>query len=90
MNIDPKSGVAQSYLIGQVSRSDLSPSGLGMEAINCAIDRIADAAKIVGCRMIRVDCKDELIPYYEKKGFKFIGKNQAHNLNQLVYILKEA
>lgn len=88
MNIDPESRVAQSYLIGQLSRSRDAPKGFGSTLMNDAIDLIKDANLIVGCRLIRVDCDDKLVEYYSKFGFKSIRKNEDGDLNQMAYILR--
>ena len=88
MNIDPESRVAQSYLIGQLSRSRDAPKGFGSTLMSDAIDLIKDANLIVGCRLIRVDCDDKLVEYYSKFGFKSIRKNEDGDLNQMAYILR--
>ena len=88
MNIDPESKVAQSYLIGQLSRSKDAPKGFGSDLLEDAIRMIVKANLIVGCRVVRVDCADRLIDYYGKHGFRFIGKNESKDLNQMAYILR--
>lgn len=88
MNIDPESRVAQSYLIGQLSRSKDAPKGFGIVLLKDAIDMIKDANLIVGCRLVRVDCVDRLIDYYARFGFSNIRKNEAGDLNQMAYILR--
>lgn len=88
MNIDPDSRVAQSYLIGQLSRSRDAPKGFGKTLMDEAIDLIKDANTIVGCRLVRVDCDDRLVDYYSKYGFRPIKKNDDGDLNQMAYILR--
>ena len=88
MNIDPESRVAQSYLIGQLSRSIDAPKGFGAKLMNDAIERLTMANKIVGCRLVRVDCDDRLVDYYSKYGFRAIKKNDDGDLNQMAYILR--
>lgn len=90
MNIDPESRVAQSYLIGQLSRSKYAPKGFGAKLINDAIERITMANEIVGCRLVRVDCVDRLVSYYSKYGFRAIKKNDDEDLNQMAYILRSS
>ena len=88
MNVDPESRVAQSYLIGQLSRSKDAPKGFGKVLMSDAIDMIKDANLIVGCRLVRVDCEDGLIDYYTDLGFRKIKKNDDEDLNQMAYILR--
>ena len=84
MNIDGNNSVAQSYLLGQLSRSKDAPKGFGEELIKVAFNELAVAKRKVGCRTLRLDCHDELIPYYERYGFKFICKNREGTLNQMI------
>ena len=88
MNVYPKTRVAQSYLIGQLSRSWDSPKGFGSKLMENAIHHTVDANRIVGCRLIRVDCDDELINYYSRCGFKLVNKDNDGKLNQMIYILR--
>ena len=84
MNIEAGSGVAQSYLLGQLSRSEDSPKGLGRELLDVAFEKLDTAKRLVGCRMVRLDCHDELIPYYQAHGFRLITKNAEGTLNQMM------
>ena len=84
MNIESSTGVAQSYLLGQLSRSKDAPKGLGGEMLDLAFDKLGQAKGIVGCRMVRLDCHDELIPYYTDHGFRLITKNESGSLNQMM------
>ncbi len=88
MNVDPKSGVAQSYLIGQLSKSVDSPQGLGASILNEAVKLILKASNIVGCLVIRVDCSDDLVQYYERNGFRKASVNEESGLNHMVLVLK--
>lgn len=87
MNIESATGVAQSYLLGQLCRSKASPPGFGKELINRAFKMISVCNAMVGCRMIRLDCEDGLIGYYEKYGFKLIRCSPDGTLNQMMTIL---
>ena len=87
MNINDETGIAQMYLLGQFARSDDSEPGTGSRLLNDALDIIHGAYIAVGCRVIRVDCADDLIPYYESHGFTFINKNEDKNLNRLVVLI---
>ena len=84
MNIESSTSVAQSYLLGQLSRSKDAPKGLGGEMLDLAFDKLGQAKGIVGCRMVRLDCHDELIPYYTDHGFRLITKNGSGSLNQMM------
>ena len=84
MNIEAGSGVAQSYLLGQLSRSEDSPKGLGRELLDVAFEKLDSAKRLVGCRMVRLDCHDELIPYYQAHGFRLITRNVEGTLNQMM------
>lgn len=87
MNIDGTTGVAQSYLIGQLSRSKDSPSGFGEVLIDAALQHIRIAKVHVGCRLVRLDCHEELIGYYEKYGFKLVSDNQKGSLYQMLMVI---
>lgn len=90
MNIDSRTNIVQSFLIGQLSRSVNAPKGLGGDLLDIAFDKLNQAKRIVGCRIVRLDCHDELIPYYMSHGFKLITKNDDRSLNQMIaFILPE-
>ena len=84
MNIEESTGVAQSYLLGQLSRSVKSEKGFGSFLMRVAIDNLKIANKAVGCRMVRLDCQDDLVPYYEQFGFRLVRKNDDGSLNQMI------
>ena len=84
MNIDKRTGVVQSYLLGQLARSKDAPSGIGSEFLNYALYKFRISKENVGCRMIRLDCTDDLIRYYKEHGFKQICKNSDGDLNQMM------
>lgn len=79
--------LAQSYLIGQIGKVDGAPKGLGDFAIHSAINLLKSVNSKVGCRVVRLDCKDALIKYYSDNGFIPIGKNIDRDLNQMVCII---
>ena len=86
-NIDSSTGVAQSFLLGQPARSKASPKGFGDVLIDHAVDIVREAKVLVGCRMLRLDCTDDLVPYYERHGFTMIRKNKDKDLNQMTIII---
>ena len=87
MNIEKSTGVTQSYLFGQLARSKQSSEGFGDKLIDYAMKLFRDAKSMVGCRMVRLDCSDNLVQYYEKHGFKLISKNQERDLNQMMIFI---
>ncbi|MCL2712856.1 MAG: hypothetical protein FWD37_06270 [Methanomassiliicoccaceae archaeon] len=78
-----KDNVAQAYLIGQLARSDEAKKGSGGVMIDEAIKTFIGGKKKFGCRMVRLDCRDELIDYYRSNEFQLIGKNFKKDLNQM-------
>ncbi|MDR1690727.1 MAG: hypothetical protein LBR42_02630 [Candidatus Methanoplasma sp.] len=79
--------IAQSYLIGQLGKVDGCDKKIGEFAMDFALDVIEDASELIGCRVVRLDCKDALVKYYEGKGFSFLNKNSSGNLNRMVMVL---
>ena len=86
MNIS--GGLAMSYLIGQLGKRDGGAKGLGTFAIERAIGVIIEANARVGCRVIRIDCRESLIGYYESNGFTLVRSNKEGNLNLMVRIIE--
>ena len=68
MNINDETGITQMYLLGQFARSDDSEPGTGSRLLNDALDIIHGAYIAVGCRVVRVDCADDLVPYTRATG----------------------
>lgn len=64
--------VAQCYLLGQLGKADYSYKGMGADLLEDAVAIVKQANELVGCRVIRLDCMDELIPYYEQHGFTYL------------------
>lgn len=87
MNINDGTGIAQTYLLGQFARSDDSEPGTGSKLLNDTLDIIHGVYIAVGCRVVRVDCADDLVPYHESHGFTFINKNDDENLSRLVALI---
>ena len=84
MFIDTKTGVVQAFLLAQLARSKDSPSGFGRQLISLAMSVFMQAKALVGCRIVRVDCQDELIAYYQNNGFTQVSVNEDHTLNQML------
>ncbi|MCL2785880.1 MAG: hypothetical protein FWD81_01465 [Methanomassiliicoccaceae archaeon] len=85
MNIH--NNTAQSYLIGQLGKRDGSEKGLGKFALYSAINLIRSANLIVGCRLIRLDCRPSLEGYYADNEFMFARRNKNNDLSQMVRII---
>jgi len=85
MNINDK--LAQSYLIGQIEKRDGGEKGLGELAISSAVKMITKVNVMVGCRVIRLDCKPSLIKYYTDNGFTYAGKDEKKRLHHMVRII---
>ena len=83
MNIN-KDGIAQAYLIGQRARADDAAPGLGKMMLHESLKIFSGVKEKIGCRMVRLDCRDELIGYYRSQGFQHIRKNTDKDLNQMV------
>jgi len=83
-NIEPSTEVAQAYLLGQLARSADSPKGFGDVLIQDAVKLLRSAKSVVGCRMLRLDCTDELVSYYSRHGFVRIRRNDEQDLNQMM------
>jgi len=81
-----KDDIAQAYLLGQLSRVE-GHKGLGRILMDEALLKVREAYGLVGCRLVRIDCKDELVGYYEGHGFHFVRRNEAKDLNQMIMIL---
>ena len=88
MNIDARTDIAQSYLLGQLSRSVDAPKGTGAALLDLAFEHLDAARREVGCRIVRLDCRDELILYYAEHGFKPVSKNVDGDLNQMVAFIR--
>lgn len=75
------------YLIGQLAKSSSAGHGIGRELLAQAKSYIYSAIQTVGGRLIYLDCKDDLVSYYEKNGFSFLQKQEKNSLNQMYLII---
>ena len=78
--------VSQAYLLGQLSRCK-HMKGFGKVLLNEAMARIKEANAIIGCKLVRIDCDDRLVQYYEGLGFFWVKKNDDKDLNQMITII---
>ena len=63
-----------------------APKGLGAVLIRVAMGRIQNSKMNVGCRMVRLDCRDELVPYYQGQGFRMVA-HDGGSLNQMMILV---
>ncbi len=63
------------YLIGQLARGKDTDKGFGTLLLHEAIARIKSCQELVGGRIVYLDCKEAVKPYYEKQGFIELQKN---------------
>ena len=80
--LNENKGIAQAYLLGQLAKTDNVSSGFGKEMIEYALKIFEKSYEMIGCRVVRLDCKDALRSYYEDCGFTHIGKLD-NELNQM-------
>lgn len=74
------------YLVAQLARDDrythedFDASGL----LQFAEDRMLDAATAVGGRFSYVDCRDELVGYYEGQDYERLYFDEARGLHKMI------
>jgi predicted GNAT family N-acyltransferase len=86
MNMNNRN-IAQAYLIGQLARADDTEKEFEKAMISHALEIFTKGKGMFGCRLVRLDCTDELTDYYGSHGFTHIGKNRDKTLNQMVLII---
>jgi len=79
--------VAQAYLLGQLAKADDIEKGFGKVMIKRALGIFTTGKEMFGCKVVRLDCKDSMIGYYESLGFIFVRKNIDNTLNQMIAII---
>ena len=88
LNVQSETDVAQMYLIGQLGRADGSEKGFGKQLMADAMGLIRGANAIVGCPVVRIDCKPELMEYYTRYGFQSVRMNGSGTLMMMVCLLR--
>lgn len=74
------------YLVAQLARDDryshddFDASGL----LQFAEDRMSDAAASVGGRFSYIDCRNELVSYYEGQDYERLYFDEARNLHKMI------
>lgn len=76
------------FLIGQLAKCDNASKGTGAEYLKMAISKIKEIQYLIGGCLVYLDCKDDLVTYYENQGFKCIQKNPDDDqLNQMYIVV---
>ena len=78
------------YLIGQIAKNDTYREDIsGGKVIDHAINIISSAQKIVGGRIVMLECENipYLIEFYEGKGFKIISEDTDKYLQMIKFII---
>jgi len=85
MNLNNR--VAQAFLLGQLAKADGVEKGFGGTMIKVALATFSKGKEMFGCRVVRLDCRDRMIGYYESFGFSVTKKSKDNTLNQMVLII---
>jgi hypothetical protein len=83
MNIT-KDNPTVAFLIGQLCKADHTSEKIGPDMIGFAMKKFDDMRKIGGGRVVCVDCRKELMKFYEKNGFRVISKPMEDGLYRMV------
>jgi len=78
------------FLIGQLSKCDNQPKGVGSEILKYAIEKIKTVQNVIGGRFIYLDYKKDklkLYDFYHNNGFEFMQNNPEHNEYNQMYIV---
>lgn len=77
------------FLIGQLAKNDSFKSEIeGKKIIELAVDIIRDTHKLVGGRMILIECNDNkyLKSFYINSGFEVINKDTDSLLQMIAFL----
>jgi len=71
--------ILSAHLIGQLGKNFSSGNNLlisGHELLNLALQKIYEAQKLIGGRIVYVECEDKekLLSFYDKNDFQLVGK----------------
>ena len=75
-NMNLHKDISQSYLIGQLGKADGVEKGMGQKLLRFSIDVFSKSFRSIGCRVIRLDCKKDLIRFYENNGFIMVSQEE--------------
>lgn len=72
------------FLIGHIAKDDSVIEHIGDDILQSALDLLLEAQKIVGGRLVYLDCRNEekLKRFYERNGFKFFNTSSKSGLLQ--------
>ena len=79
-----------SFLIGQLAKNDTYPTAIsGSKLLEYALSAISAAEKIVGGRVVYIECRDEpkLIKFYEDNGFAVLRRDPNDGLVQMYCLI---
>jgi hypothetical protein len=74
------------YLVAQLARDDryTHEDFDASELLQLAEDKMSEAMSVVGGRLAYIDCKDELIDYYERQDYEPLYFDEAKGLHKLI------
>ena len=86
---DGDATVLSCILLGQLARNDgisygKLPKGFLFDQM---LSMVYKGQDILGGRLLLAECNDDVIGYYESRGFRHLYKNNNNGLNQMVMIL---
>ena len=72
------------FLIGHIAKNDTVKQKVGNTILEMAENLLLEAQKIVGGRLVYLDCKDEpkLKEFYESNNYKYFNKSEVSGLLQ--------
>ena len=79
-------GPTTAFLIGQVCKAKGVEEKIGPQIIDKAMGMFRKAREICGGRVVCVDCKRELLGFYEENGFRVISESSESGLFRLVLL----
>ena len=71
-------------MIRELACADCSEQGFGRTLIIKAFNLIREANRIIGCPVVRIDCKPELVSYYATYGFQPVRFNAEGSLMMMM------
>ncbi len=78
---------ASVFVLGQLSYSERYV-GFESRLIDEALAVIRTAHNTVGCNLVRLDCADCSVKFYEERGFAIMGRSEKTGLNQMIMLLQ--
>jgi len=79
-------GTATAFLIGQMCKADDVREKLGSYMISLAVMLFDGVREVCGGRVVCVDCKKDLLEFYERNGFKKINSPSESGLYRMVLL----